>query len=600
MGPMKDKLLRAQDRAHPTMMGMNLSPRVTGADEYLERPADLDCDFTFTMPRALWNTLSSPGDPKLERIKWANEMNKLIERSGHNRYCVFKFTYNRKSSPRSRKKNCPLLTAKALCVFNDCKCITITMRIPKTKNCCEDLIVHVESEGIFCHRRNEKHRRHIRTEERREFYNKLERKAPSVVTRKSIAEKCGKDEDALKYGNYNHCPSLITSQKMSSEKNLQRYMHKEMWDDLVLTSEDKINAKANFEVVSSYSMKDFWVIWETEKQLSFLENFKHKFPVTLHVDATGSIAGAIPWSDGVSYLYSLVMRGREKQPPIPLSQFLTDRHNSNTISFWLGKWLSRRKERTTSLAHVDIVVCDFSFAILHALFEKFCGMDIILYLERSFDCIDDIKPVRTVIALCHAHVMHRVSVKVYKLRPGKSEAAKESRGLALFSFSYLSRLSDFEEAKNVVRLMDMVFTPEFKDVKVDRAYEQLLSLLAGQEDLEIDESEIDDPDESEEERQEDEIEEKQCATLYSQSKWYHEFIGAMKSGEQVTGSEKNDKHIPDFMKTFLAKRYLPYWVLWSRYHLYMFPACCYNIRIFGHRIRYGYKVECCKMKALDC
>merc|ERR1712130_382231 len=37
----------------------------------------------------------------------------------------------------------------------------------------------------------------------------------------------------------------------------------------------------------------------------------------------------------------------------------------------------------------------------------------------------------------------------------------------------------------------------------------------------------------------------------------------------------------------------------SKFHLYVFPVCCYNIRIFGHR-SIAYRIECCNMKTLDC
>lgn len=346
--------------------------------DFLPCPEDLEMNFEFQMSHEVWNSLAIKGDPKLARIVWANKMNDLIEETGKNRYCVFKFTYNHKSSPTSRKRNCPLLHAKGECVFNDC------ITIPKTSNYTADLTVAVSSAGSFQHRKGEKHRRHIREGERRDvFHVQLDTKAPSVVTRKAVTGKCKVNEEALKYGNYNHCPSQYTSAKMSSEKNVQRYMHQEMWDDLVLTCEEKVNVQANYEVVSSYAMKDFWVIWETEKQLTFLEKFKVERPIVLHADATGSVAGALPLSDGVCYLYTLVIRGKPKQSPIPLSQFLTDRHNTNTISFWPGKWLCRRKETSSTITSIDVVVCDFSFAILHALLKEFCGMDIVIYLERS-------------------------------------------------------------------------------------------------------------------------------------------------------------------------------------------------------------------------
>ena len=37
----------------------------------------------------------------------------------------------------------------------------------------------------------------------------------------------------------------------------------------------------------------------------------------------------------------------------------------------------------------------------------------------------------------------------------------------------------------------------------------------------------------------------------------------------------------------------------SKFSLYVFPVCCYNIRIFGRK-SIQYRIECCKMRTLDC
>jgi hypothetical protein len=399
------------------------------------------------------------------------------------------------------------------------------------------------------------------------FYDLLKSQAPSVVLRKAVRAKKQESEPALRSGNFNHCPSLTTCQKLSSEKNVKRYKHADLWDDLVLSSES-INLAADFEVVHSYCQKDFWVMWDSENQLRYVDSVKIDGPLILFLDATGSVIGAIPWSDGVSYLYALVLRGKEKQPPIPLSHFLTDRHNTNTISFWLGKWLQRRKELYSKPKHVDIVVCDFSFAIIYSILKEFCHMDIIVYLERAFTCHDSVKPIRTVVALCNAHVMKRISQKVYKCRPGKSQSAKDARALALFAFAFKQNTSDLALAKRVVGLEVQIFNSEHHDDRINDAVRELLSIFDSSKngsELEIPDPEVDPDDPSEQDISEEDLHMKESESLYSKSPFYHEFKSVF--GSEFVSScqepETNDYYLPGFMDKYLLIHYLPYFPLWS-------------------------------------
>lgn len=316
-------------------------------------------------------------------------------------------------------------------------------------------------------------------------------------------------------------------------------------------------------------------MWETRDQLSYLNNIKTDGLVILHIDATGSVVGCLPWSDNVVYLYVIAVKGKDGKAPIPVAQFLTDRHKATSISFWLARWMDRRSDIVSKPRRIDVVVCDFSWAIIHAIVRAMCGMDIVPYLQKCFESAK--KPFKhTIVAICKSHVMKAVSNQVYKLRPSKSQEARMARGLALYAFAFLMGTSDLETAAKVVTLMAKVFCSKYEDNVLSDSVDALTELLKDEEIEELEDEEIRSG--AFRFRDDDEEETKRKDTLYSQSPFYDLFNDVVRKSLSANNpdsdsdcGESNDKENPFYIKgfvdTYLLKRYLPYYPVVSAFLL---------------------------------
>ncbi|KAJ1518975.1 hypothetical protein ONE63_011429 [Megalurothrips usitatus] len=170
-----------------------------GTSEFMQVPPGLVKRKTFSITRQSWESIINGADKtKLVSYEWGTVINSWIE-AEYNQFCVLKCRYHHVSPIDRRKKNVPLLHATAQCKFNNCGCLSFDITIAKPETTTEDLQVTVTSSGNFCHRVGEKHRRHIRQNERSQFKAKLDVMAPSVLTRRAVATK-SKETNALTYG----------------------------------------------------------------------------------------------------------------------------------------------------------------------------------------------------------------------------------------------------------------------------------------------------------------------------------------------------------------------------------------------------------------
>lgn len=88
----------------------------------------------------------------------------------------------------------------------------------------------------------------------------------------------------------------------------------------------------------------------------------------IYLDAIGSIIQKIKKPDksktGSIFLYNCVVNS-EKSGLFPVTQMLSERHNTNSIHYWLMEWIRSGVPRPRE------VVCDFSRALLTAAIRSF-------------------------------------------------------------------------------------------------------------------------------------------------------------------------------------------------------------------------------------
>lgn len=100
---------------------------------------------------------------------------------------------------------------------------------------------------------------------------------------------------------------------------------------------------------------------------------------SISMDATGGMVKPIPNPDGskrVFYLYQAVCGYRGQI--LPLFQMLSEKHDTNTLTYWMRKWL-----RSGASVPKQVVV-DYSLALLNAASLAFNNTDLKNYITNCF------------------------------------------------------------------------------------------------------------------------------------------------------------------------------------------------------------------------
>ena len=112
-----------------------------------------------------------------------------------------------------------------------------------------------------------------------------------------------------------------------------------------------------------------------------IEHLKRKEPVTLYIDATGGVVTKIPNQPKRVLYYAMVLPGSgREQPPLPVSELLSNEHSVPTLSFWLMETLRKIKKCTTR--KVRQVETDYSWALINSVLLAFNKESIETYLNR--------------------------------------------------------------------------------------------------------------------------------------------------------------------------------------------------------------------------
>ena len=100
----------------------------------------------------------------------------------------------------------------------------------------------------------------------------------------------------------------------------------------------------------------------------------------VHFDATGSVVQKT--SSPPIFLYAIVLPIPIKgEPPLPLLEWLSESHNSITISSVLFAWWLHAKR---IISPPDVIVTDNSWALLHASSNTFNSLELDQQLNRQW------------------------------------------------------------------------------------------------------------------------------------------------------------------------------------------------------------------------
>lgn len=125
----------------------------------------------------------------------------------------------------------------------------------------------------------------------------------------------------------------------------------------------------------------------TNHQIVIYKDITKKYS-RLFIDVTGSLVKKIKRTSlnllsGDIFLYEAVVN--EGFGQIPVTQMISEKHDSITIAYWLDMWLK------CGLSAPSEAVADYSRALLMAMCKSFCNLSFQSYLDECFSVIADKK-----------------------------------------------------------------------------------------------------------------------------------------------------------------------------------------------------------------
>jgi hypothetical protein len=531
----------------------------------------IQLNFQFTLPLQFWEDFYVQGKFQLSNEdgeRWTNIMAESFKKG--NSFCVLKINNKVVRTP-SKARTAALLTVTAQCQMEHC--FMFKFYVKKDNNA---LTVDVKTYGTFTHY-GDKHRRFITGKERKQMVEETDKELPNELKIKKIYDKKQKDQHALDRGNFDHAPSQKCMQKISSEGNLAKYLHKDIWTDLEMTA-DELEKRFKTKIFSMKCKYPFMVIWQSDNQIKFYLRLPR--PIIIHIDATGSEICQLIWALSDVHRYAMVTPGSKKgKPPLCIGELLTEVKNTTKVTHWLQTWQDEvnRVNDSNGCPHPDIVVIDYSWVLIHSVLRSFCDMNLTQYLESLIKAKDVGKVTHTVLHLCIAHVTKAVAIHLSKSINTECLMGRQVRRLALHLMAALQRTDDLLKAKWLFGHFSAIFDSEQESTVVAQSLKEVSDTLSADKENEfIDDilKEVDAAETAEERAALEAIVIKDEKTLWLQSPFTKEFMSVVvKKSENVTCTSNPDNvyYIPGFTE-YILKTYMAYYPLWS----------CYALRMVGH------------------
>ncbi|XP_028988701.1 uncharacterized protein LOC114845072 isoform X2 [Betta splendens] len=401
--------------------------------------------------------------------------------------CTLSFKYQHVKTGHSRKKKSLFFHASARRTFDGCKAVYIFTKKSKPQSTDKKICFKVRRQGEVKHLKQQQKCRPAKYLRRgaiakalsagvsNYYYNMLTKTPTQEVLAGNMSRSLTKD--VLK--------------KISSEVRKSSRLHNGMMLELMLTQ--KIIKQSGSHAASngylqSLQIDPFAVHLYTESGIQILtKHLKKSAPITLHLDATGSVVQKIPDQDKRVLYYALVLPGMGKdKPPLPVAELISNSHSIPTISYWLMEF--RRKLCYATKRRIAQIETDHSWALINSVLLSFNKENISVYLDRAFESIYSSTlqkiPAFTVVHICSAHIMKTVAQAF-----GKKTADKGIKEYASFTFACLLNCTAMDEALDIFYHMCVVFKAEDDTPLVKSSKTYLNKCILQTQDTKVEESE---------------------------------------------------------------------------------------------------------------
>ncbi|XDV39447.1 hypothetical protein PO909_008694 [Leuciscus waleckii] len=470
--------------------------------------------------------------------------------------CVLAFKYQHVKCRKSRKKRAPYFKALAICIFEDCSAKYKFTIQTKPKPCQKHIDIHVLRIGEVTHKEKDLKFRNAKFTKRGKIAAELE-KGVSQHYYKSLRNT---PPDEILAGNISRCLSMDVLRVICSEVRKSTRLHDDVIMEMMLCQKIMKECSGTASQVAGYiqhlQVDPFGVHLYTDCGLRILaDHLKNSPPVTLHLDATGSVMSRIPNQTKRILYYALVLPGKGKdKPPLPVSEFISNEHSIPTLTFWQMETLRQLGQITTRKVHQ--VETDFSWALIGSVLLAFNKESVSSYLNRAHLIVSQkVKSADafnfTVLHLCSSHIIKAVTQGFAK-KTGEY-AVKE---YATYCFGLLLNSTTLQEALNHFQDMAMLFMSANKSNAVMAAKNTLDQKILKSKPTTMDETlppYVEDMERS-----------SNIKTICGKSPFTHLFNGVLEKIRctQTESGTNNEFYCPGIIN-FLMSNYMGIFPLWS-------------------------------------
>ncbi|KAI6655862.1 hypothetical protein LOD99_1596 [Oopsacas minuta] len=209
--------------------------------------------------------------------------------------------------------------------------------------------------------------------------------------------------------------------------------------------------------------------------------------IVLHLDATGSIIRKPQFCTKSIYYYALTLQHPDYHiTPIPVAEMISSDQGAAEITHFLNKWYLNSKLILHKEIFITRVEIDYSWALIHSTCIAFNKISILGYLESCWRNVNSDErsvdvDVFTVIHLCSAHVMHKLSQNLSKT----FKIDKTLKQLILHVFAAILRSITMREINRLFILLCNVLSVEHSTEIVSSSLVELNDLVKGKIELQL-------------------------------------------------------------------------------------------------------------------
>lgn len=188
-----------------------------------------------------------------------------------------------------------------------------------------------------------------------------------------------------------------------------------------------------------------------------------------YIDATGGVHVKIN-GQKATFLYSIVCHDVQRKQIIPVFEFITTSHTSESIAKYITYGISRINQnpgtdKVFSLA--PIIVMDFSYAIINGVLNSCNNCSLTKYIDYCYNLLkknDFTNYMPTHIYLCSTHFLKSM-IKKTKLYRNKENGYLINT--FIFSFSLIQNAITMDEVENNFLNVVNLFNSKYKNQTVE-------------------------------------------------------------------------------------------------------------------------------------